>query len=141
MAIVDLVLDHLRTTGAGLTYTQLSAALGIDRKRVSSACGRLVERKLAAYVADGRSSLYYAAEHAPAGAMTEIKPKARKVSPAPGITISHARIKPPTGEVIVPAGVKVTICPSGQDQRFTFHPPKGWRGQITRDWMERKRVR
>lgn len=33
---------------------------------------------------------------------------------------------------------KVTLCPSGTDHRFTFTPPPGWRGAITRDWQDRR---
>lgn len=39
---------------------------------------------------------------------------------------------------IVPPGLEVTRCPSGQDTRFAFTPPAGWTGQITRDWLARR---
>ena len=54
--------------------------------------------------------------------------------PAP-VTIAKPRIEQ---KVIVPPHVKVTVCPSGRDDRFTFTPPPGWRGAITTDWLDRR---
>lgn len=39
------------------------------------------------------------------------------------------------------APVPVTMCPSGSDARFTFIPPPGWVGEITRDWLARRASR
>ena len=43
----------------------------------------------------------------------------------------------PAAKVIWPKDVKVTVIPT-PPSRFAFEPPKGWRGQITHDWMDRR---
>ncbi len=37
-----------------------------------------------------------------------------------------------------PEHVKVQVAPTPKDSRFTFDAPEGWKGQITRDWMDRR---
>lgn len=44
----------------------------------------------------------------------------------------------PQATVTWPDSVKVQRLPCGRDTRFTFDPPKGWKGQITQDWMDRR---
>lgn len=39
-----------------------------------------------------------------------------------------------------PAHVQVQRIPHGVDIRFTFTPPPGWVGEITRDWMMDRRL-
>jgi len=39
--------------------------------------------------------------------------------------------------VTMPASVKVQVCPRFPD-RFAFEPPKGWKGQITKDQQARR---
>lgn len=41
-----------------------------------------------------------------------------------------------TAEMVIPAGVKVTPCPSGRDTRFTVEGPVV--GEFTRDWAARR---
>lgn len=43
---------------------------------------------------------------------------------------------PKAATVTWPENVKVTIAPQHKDSRYSFEPPPGWKGQITRDWME-----
>lgn len=38
-------------------------------------------------------------------------------------------------KAIIPPGVKKQVCPSGVDTRFTFTPPKGWVGEVSRHWL------
>jgi hypothetical protein len=52
------------------------------------------------------------------------RPRQSVVNLEPGVQLHH--------------GIKVTLCPAGKDQRYTFTPPPGWVGQITRDWRERR---
>lgn len=40
--------------------------------------------------------------------------------------------------VVWPEHIQIQKVPSGRDTRFTFDPPPGWRGQITKDWMNRR---
>ena len=64
-------------------------------------------------------------------------PKQIAVAPLRRLTsIRDANVTMPQGEPIITPATKVTVCPSGTDQRFTFSPPPGWVGQITRDWRE-----
>lgn len=37
-----------------------------------------------------------------------------------------------------PENVKVQVIPTGQDTRYKFIPPEGWKGQITQDWYNRR---
>ena len=63
---------------------------------------------------------------------TAPKPKPveiRRAPPAP------TAAKP--AKVIWPEHVKVQTIPT-PPSRFAFEPPKGWRGQITHDWMDRR---
>jgi hypothetical protein len=137
----DRILAYLRAMPTGATCAALVNVLGIKRERIATCCGNLIARGTVAYVGGARGRVYYAVEHAPDHAKRETMKRKPKPPDAPSITISHRRLPAAVGEAIVPPGVKVTICPAGLDQRFTFHPPKGWRGQITRDWMERKHAR
>jgi hypothetical protein len=41
----------------------------------------------------------------------------------------------PHADMPMPPGVKLTVCPSSRDTRYSFDPPPGWRGAITEDWM------
>lgn len=48
---------------------------------------------------------------------------------------------PPTvrkAQIIWPDHVQVQRIPTAQDTRFTFDPPPGWKGEITRDWMDHR---
>lgn len=40
--------------------------------------------------------------------------------------------------VIWPENVKVHVLPTGRDTRFSFDPPPGWVGQISKDWLDRR---
>lgn len=41
-------------------------------------------------------------------------------------------------QIIWPEHVQVQRIPTPKDTRFTFEPPPGWRGEITRDWMDHR---
>lgn len=62
-------------------------------------------------------------------AMTAIKKMPAACTPKSGKALWQP------GQTVERNGVKVTPCPCGIDQRFTFTPPPGWVGEITRDWM------
>lgn len=72
--------------------------------------------------------------------LVELAPPEKSGEPKPlkAAERSRAVTLPACADAIIPETVKVTVCPSGRDQRFTFTPPPGWVGQITRDWRERK---
>lgn len=40
--------------------------------------------------------------------------------------------------IIWPDHVQVQRAPTPRDDRFTFTPPPGWKGQITQDWLNRR---
>lgn len=50
-------------------------------------------------------------------------------------------IAPKAVEIVWPEHVKVQVCPSGRDTRFTFEPPPGWVGQFEQDWRNRARCK
>ena len=47
-------------------------------------------------------------------------------------SIKHA------AQVVIPADVKITVCRPCQVERYRFDPPKGWKGEITRDWLDQR---
>jgi hypothetical protein len=65
-----------------------------------------------------------------------VKPAKAKMCMPANVTVkaraSHASFKDQSA--IIPPHVKVQVCPSGKDTRFTFHPPKGWIGEISKQW-------
>lgn len=78
------------------------------------------------------------------------KPKAVKVKPtAPVKRDDNKRVQlritnrakeqcaPVAAKVVWPEHVTVQVIPT-PPSRFAFEPPQGWRGQISRDWMERR---
>jgi len=70
--------------------------------------------------------------------LAEFAPEERAAEPRPlqAAPKSKAVTLPAGADPIIPPTVKVTVCPAGVDHRFTFTPPPGWVGQITRDWRE-----
>lgn len=41
-------------------------------------------------------------------------------------------------KIVWPDHVKVQVIPTGKDERYSFAPKPGWKGQITRDWYDRR---
>ena len=41
-------------------------------------------------------------------------------------------------KIVWPDSVKVQVIETKLDTRFLFVPPPGWRGEITRDWLDRR---
>lgn len=114
----------------GISPTELARARGVKRPSVERpiqrlvAAGRIVNSRVSQ-----RVSLYFTPENAP---------EVLKAPPQRLTSIRDANTAMPAGEPIITAATKVTICPSGQDMRFRFEPPPGWRGAITADWIERR---
>lgn len=73
---------------------------------------------------------------------TERKRKEKKARKERAPTIRQSKpYVPPVhrpAQIIWPENVQVQRIPTPQDTRFTFTPPKGWKGEITRDWMDRR---
>lgn len=42
--------------------------------------------------------------------------------------------------VTIPAHVQIQRAPTPRDDRFTFTPPPGWKGELTREWEQRRRA-
>lgn len=67
------------------------------------------------------------------------EPKAKKErKQALRQTKPYVAAEPKKAKVIWPEHVQVQRIPTPQDTRFTFDPPPGWRGEITRDWMNHR---
>jgi hypothetical protein len=133
--IIDWLADH---PAGGLPGT-IAEALGLPKGIVSSllsniaADGHAVGRPAPKGKAVRRLH-YWAPQHLP-----PLPPPAA----APLVRAKPARLPSLAPAVFADAPVDysravVTVCPSGQDHRFSFTPPPGWRGTITRDWQERR---
>jgi hypothetical protein len=125
----------------GVSAYAIAEMLRIDMRRACNAASRLVASGLLCWTGNPKRRQYHPIELAPAGARTDLN---QRRAPRPGLTadpavrIAAQRLERPTGDAIVRAGVKVTICPSGSDSRFRFAAPPGWQGEITRDWLARR---
>lgn len=124
----------------GLNTAALASVTGVPVRRVANACSRMVAAKMIVWTGEPRHRQYHPIELAPAGARSDLNARRKSDAPihAPPVSIKAQLLERPQGETIMRDGVKVTICPSGRDQRFTFVPPPGWVGEITRDWSERR---
>lgn len=73
---------------------------------------------------------------------TRVRNRAKPASPRADALRQTKEWTPPAKPVAPvitwPDNVKVTKAPTPKDSRFTFDPPPGWKGQITRDWMDRR---
>lgn len=128
------MLEVVRQAGAaGINALTASHVLGVSRDRATVLLGQLAkERKITRVWRHGKEmAIWYMPELAPRMAVIDAAPRKRD-QPLSRLTL------PPDAPAIVPPGVKVTQCPHGVDSRFTFTPPPGWRGQITKDWRERR---
>jgi hypothetical protein len=133
-AAMDDIERIVRAAGtAGMRPSAIADARGVKRPSVERPLARLLKaRRLVSVRVSYRLVLLYAPEHAP-------KEPARVYAPLRRLTsIRDANVMVPQGDPIITPATKVTVCPSGTDQRFTFSPPPGWVGQITRDWRERR---
>ena len=116
-----------------------------------------IEREQAALAKKKRRAAYYATKRQAAGhtvrtrkprPKAEPKPrKARQVRPCqgPALTVKPRKAKASVLDSIAhattvtwPDHVQVQRAPVCRDERFTFTPPPGWRGEFGREW-ERKR--
>lgn len=114
-----------------------------------------LEREKAALAKKQRRAAYYAAKRREAGQTPRARtpkppaqPKPRKAAkPKHGPTITMRKAKPKAaGEVSIahattvtwPEHVQVQRAPVRHDERYTFTPPPGWRGELVRQWEERR---
>lgn len=68
------------------------------------------------------------------------KPKrASTAMKSSGLTLGNSDAKKlhMQATITYPDGYKKTVAPTPKDDRFSFTPPPGWKGQITQDWMDR----
>ncbi|MEY2854627.1 MAG: hypothetical protein RL030_1759 [Pseudomonadota bacterium] len=124
------ILALLAEVGArGVTCHGVESALGIKPKNASANLywlghtGAAVGRVLPG--AQWKTKTYFLRQFDPGASVNTIKPK-----PLHGIRLD------PAAPAIVPPNVKRTVAPTPQDTRFTFTTPRGWCGQITRDWLD-----
>lgn len=133
----------------GLYVAQIVSRHKVSQSQAKIVLARGLEAGLYAWHSDRseRSSSrrrWYLARHKPDQSPETWKkqPKKPKVKAAmtaikklpPACAPKHVKAPWKPGQEVVHKG-KVTLCPSGIDQRFTFTPPPGWVGEITRDWM------
>lgn len=86
--------------------------------------------------------------HAEAWARGETAPATTSSTPKPkhGPSISLGNNRPgldtlPAGGTVTwPENVRVTVAPTYRDTRFTFDPPPGWRGELMREWEQRRKA-
>jgi len=145
------MVDAVRAAGtAGIDVDTLAERLSLSRDYVIDALNRL---RLAERVSSGhdpaersrRARRWWAPEFARAGLAAVMREQLeqqhakRRALSELAQPPSRRRLDPAT-PAVVPPGVRVQVCPSGRDQRYTFTPPPGWRGTITRDWIERRQA-
>jgi len=126
------VLRVLRAHETGLTTAQIGERLGITTHHASEMSIRLIRYGQVARVGNHAAYTYYACEHAEKAMAAAAAASRQVVKPQPA-AVMKGGLSYVSGD-----GVKVTICPCGMDQRFTFAPPARWQGAITRDWIERR---
>jgi len=141
---------------------EVAQALGEERTAVAKAfrrlraCGVVVISKTGKHGGSGNpkapvlfftlTGKAYETRRAPPREPKPAKPKATSKARAPTaaqkegkskIAASTPRAQLVYGDVIVPPTVKVTLCPSGRDFRFTCRPEEVT-GVITADWRARR---
>lgn len=89
----------------------------------------------------------YFTHQAHADAWQPAKPKRKPAKPKHGPALTIGRSKPKSaGQISIAAATTVTMpphvqvqrAPTPRDDRFTFTPPPGWKGELTREWEERR---
>lgn len=56
-----------------------------------------------------------------------------------GLVLSKKEEPRPAARIVWPDHVKIQKIGHGEDTRFKFTPPSGWKGEITKDWEARVR--
>lgn len=146
-----LVHELLEQRGAqGLSPAELAHLRGVSTQSARDTLYRLVSNGVAvARCPAPRTLRFWLPQHAPpppaADAPTPrglFRPVARPVQRTYKTTsIAKARLTlDPAAPAIVPPGVKITRCPSGEDMRFRADPRIRGRGVISRDWQRRRRA-
>lgn len=120
--------------GQGLLITEVAAAFNVKRPAAAYNLGQLRAGGHAAmrWRPGKNLSRWFAVEFAPDDIALPTVGRALSVK---GSTPTRL---PADAEVITPKHVRVQICPSGQDHRFTADPATAGRGVITADWRERR---
>lgn len=131
----DTALALAAQAGAsGITSSDVAHARGITQQSAAILLGRMAADGLLVNVRRShKDSRYYLPEHAPT---LNAALKEKKIQPLTSIRAANVRLDPGAEAISTPA-TKITSvkAPPG---RFEFQPPPGWKGQITRDWRERR---
>lgn len=118
----------------GVTTVAMSQARGVANATAYATLQRLAQSGRCVLVVHSyRDRRYYLPEHAPASVPALPKPRQRLTS----VRDENTRL-PLQGEPIITERTKITSAEPFVDRRFAFDPPKGWQGQITRDWLDRR---
>jgi hypothetical protein len=130
-----LYLADLRAAGReGMELAAIAEKHGVTRAGVHYMLRVLREDGLAVtrWLGGSRPAVWFAAEHAPPD-------QGQPVNARTIVTASkHAARLDPDEPAIVPPGVVIQVCPASRDFRFSADPALAGRGQITRDWRERR---
>lgn len=117
----------------GMSCHAVAEAMGVTPLTANNALRRLkeVEQAQMRWKGGRGPARWYASQYAPTGG-----------TPGRALVVVTKGKKPQkleaTAEVIVPAHVRVQVCPCGMDTRFTPDPSVAGRGAITQDWRERR---
>lgn len=122
----------------GMLTSEIARARNITVSSAGNILARLIAAgKCVSVFIDGKTKRYFVPQYAPA----HVEPVAQQLlqkaaRPPTTIRISPSRMDPDAPPIITER-TKITVAkaPPG---RFEFDPPPGWRGQITRDWRERR---
>lgn len=124
-------LNEAGTTG--LDTRQVAALLGTSTNRANMLMLTLVKAgKVQRLWKGGRTpAQWWANGHAP---RLETISAVHRVCTQPPRRLSLD----PAAPAICPPHVQVQKIQHGEDKRFSVETPKGWRGQITSDWLARR---
>lgn len=122
--------EWLESQPQGADTETVRSALGLTYMHTSGALGHAAKRGLISWVYEPKGKahnrrLYFALSLAPAVCGEASRKKLAKHVPTPkhhqkltGLGKSHKAMTPPTGPVVVPAGVVPVVGPAFRDSRF-----------------------
>lgn len=128
IAPITAILDARESTGA--TTDELAAELGRHKVQVGGALAKMGKAGSVAWhlMSNGmchNKRRWYLPQH---------KPSEPPLQPATNVCVTPMPAAPKPAA----NGAVLVQCPAFEDRRFTFDPPPGWVGEITRDWRERR---
>lgn len=130
------VVDIVEASGlAGIQPSDIAHKLLTLRQNIERPLQRLLARgEIVNVRVSYRCSMYYVPRFAPKAPERVYVPTPK---PARTTQIRDMRLTATDGDAIVTPRTKITsvAAPPG---RYAFNPPKGWVGEITKDWRARR---